>query len=153
VGFLLILAVPVMLAIIFFVFRLVARMSQKTLPNSDTTGVASSSFIGGMRWMTGNASSPLTRLSIYEWGVRFQGRKLVGPLIPRFELSFSEIKSAQLVRSTLLTTGVRILSTDTNMSVIFWTGEGIEILNCLSNYNVHIETVEKTIKTIEPFSG
>ena len=77
----------------------------------------------------------------------------MGPLIPRFELSFSEIKSAQLVRSTLLTTGVRILSTDTNMSVIFWTGEGIEILNCLSNYNVHIETVEKTIKTIEPFSG
>ena len=87
-----------------FGFRFQVAKNQRVLTHADEEPLAS--YVGGLRWprkegaRTGNATTPLARLSILSWGVRLgPSVKPLRWMVPTWEATNNELVEVDLIKS------------------------------------------------------
>ena len=107
----------------------------------------SSRFIGGMRWGggstfgIGNATAPLVRLDLFDWGIRLgPSVSLLRSIVPTWEVRYSELQGAELVQGPVFASkAIRFRSIDAGGPMVFWTSTGLQILSLLAEHGVAVD--------------
>ena len=106
-----------------------------------------SRFIGGTRWSgestfgIGNATAPLVRLDLFDWGIRLgPSVSLLRSFIPTWEVRYSELQGAEPVQGPLFASkAIRFRSINAGGPMVFWTSTGPQILSLLAEHGVAVD--------------
>jgi hypothetical protein len=128
-------------------FSVVTRKSDRTIDPSLKSGLLLSSYIGGLRWPSksgtgiGNATVPLARLEICEWGIRLAASaRLLRLVVPTWEVNYYEIIEVGMVKSPLIKcSGIRFRARAPRSPIVFWTSQALEILDRLQERGVSVD--------------
>jgi hypothetical protein len=93
------------------------------------------SFVGGVRWGSGNASIPLARLEVGDGDLRISLRGILrkiptSGMFP-FEANFEELEPAQAIGSSGFNNGIRFRRRNSVQWVIFWCRHRQQVLTSL----------------------
>jgi len=121
---------------LLFIRRGAVRDSRKIgVPNAQRTAT----FLGGMlSSKKNNAGSGTVRLEFFDWGIRLRGAGIFRPFAPVWEAQYQELAEARLVTAPK-NQGVRFRAGGSAGSVIFWTGQGSEVLDSLEKHAVPVD--------------
>jgi hypothetical protein len=94
----------------------------------------------GVADTSGNAAGAAIAVTLYPWGVRFDGASRIASLaVPTVEFTYNEL-TAGAVRSKLRSKGVRLRSTtDPQRWVILWTSQWPQVLYGLAAQGVPVD--------------
>jgi len=128
-------------------FSVVTRKSDRTIDPSLKSGLLLSTYTGGLRWPSrsgtgiGNATVPLARLEIFEWGIRLTGSaRPLRLVVPTWEVNYGEITEVGMVKSPLMKgSGIRFRARAPRSPIVFWTSQGLEILDRLQEHGVGVD--------------
>lgn len=119
------------------------------------------SFLGGARWPTpgglGNATAPLARLTVYDWGLELAGSvRLLRLIVPTWQLRFDEVARVSVVELHLMPRGpyhgLRIEADLLEGPLVFWTGNPAGVGSYLKSrgFNVELAVEKLALRTNEP---
>ena len=94
-------------------------------------------FKGGLWSAAGSAIWPLARLELLDFGVRVRGGvRGLRWLVPVWEGLYGELTVARLIWAPLASRGLYVQAANDADSIVFWTRQGSDILDCLQTHGV-----------------
>lgn len=113
---------------------------------------ASTSFIGGMRLGSFNASIPLVRLELFQNGFRLSSSvKILRGLIPTWEARFDELSQVQAIgKIPLWNQGIRFSIHNAHARPIFWSTHRESIMAEFAKAGVAIRVTPIRMKFLNP---
>jgi len=131
------------ISLYFWSRRIAASGRTVDAPDVQPTAAYSGGFFG--RAVT--TSSGLAVLELLDWGVRLRGSRLWRWAVPTWEARYLEL-SAQPVSGPLSRDGVRLRVDSMPDAVVFWTGQGAEILARLAEHGVAVNHARARVRRV-----
>lgn len=99
------------------------------------------SFLGGLRWVGGNATWPLVRLELDTEGMRVRpSARLLSPLLPEWRFGWDEVLLAERVHGLLFgSAGVRFSIRGRKYPFTFWYSNPQRVLDALTRRGVPVD--------------
>ncbi len=132
-------------------FRWYNRPAHRRLPDLTTGTHAGSRYLGGLRWEgqggVGNATMPLARLELFDWGVRVAPSVgFLRALVPTWEARYSDLGTADLVKGPFFgSRGVRLRLHHDDRPLVFWTYSDKAILGELAGHGVSVTSTRSKL--------
>jgi hypothetical protein len=99
------------------------------------------SYLGGLRWIGGNATWPLVRLQLESEGMRIiPSFGLLGAVLPQWHFPWSDVIRAERVQGVLFaSSGVRFYIRDRQYPFTFWYTKPARVLDALARRGIPVD--------------
>jgi hypothetical protein len=107
-------------------------------------------FIGGVKWSGGNATVPLAKLEVHQWGFRIAGSwGPLGRILPQWDVLSGDIKMAQVGKSRLGGTGL-VFQLQDGTELTFWTSDNASVCTALKGVGIEVDQTTRLIPFTYP---